>query len=161
MNGRRRKRMHNLEPTIYKAENFKGETVYGQLIVAKAKKIHNRKLSKPSHWLIITATANGGWFVVERRVRVKPETIELHEPKKLKPDLIICDDPINSVTFRVTEELNQLQQKIDKLKAFLSSDKARGIGQEHIGLLFSQQVVMISYHNILKRRLALLSGERE
>lgn len=57
---------------------------------------------------------------------------------------------------RLIQEQDQLQEKLDKLAAFISSDKVDCIEPVQKGLLISQRTVMSSYNEILKERLRWL-----
>ena len=57
---------------------------------------------------------------------------------------------------RVIEEKAQLDEKIEKLKAFLNSDRIDSVSVNHQYLLSIQLLEMQQYSNVLDMRLQLL-----
>ena len=57
---------------------------------------------------------------------------------------------------RLIEEKNQLEEKLDKLDAFLISDKVDGIADVQKALLFVQATAMNTYLQCLKERIERL-----
>ena len=63
-----------------------------------------------------------------------------------------CDTPED----RMIIEVNDLEDKISKLSAFLDTEKFNSLPDEHQSLLVKQNTVMKSYRDILRRRLELM-----
>lgn len=57
---------------------------------------------------------------------------------------------------RLIEEKNQLEEKLDKLDAFLASDKVDGIADVQKALLFVQATAMNTYLRCLEERIERL-----
>lgn len=57
---------------------------------------------------------------------------------------------------RLIEEKNQLEEKLDKLVAFLVSDKVEGIADVQEALLFVQATAMNAYLRCLEERIERL-----
>ena len=57
---------------------------------------------------------------------------------------------------RLIEEKNQLEEKLDKLDAFLVSDKVDGIADVQKALLFVQATAMNTYLRCLEERIERL-----
>ena len=57
---------------------------------------------------------------------------------------------------RLIEEKNQLEEKLDKLDAFLVSDKVEGIADVQKALLFVQATAMNTYLRCLEERIERL-----
>ena len=57
---------------------------------------------------------------------------------------------------RLIEEKNQLEEKLDKLDAFLISDKVDGIADVQKALLFVQATAMNTYLRCLEERIERL-----
>lgn len=57
---------------------------------------------------------------------------------------------------RLIEERNQLEEKLDKLDAFLISDKVDGIADVQKALLFVQATAMNTYLRCLEERIERL-----
>lgn len=56
---------------------------------------------------------------------------------------------------RLLKERADLNEKIEKLIAFLNSDKINTISNEQLGLLYRQRNIMIKYLEILDTRIKL------
>ena len=63
-----------------------------------------------------------------------------------------CETPED----RMIIEVNELEDKISKLSAFLNTEKFDSLPDEHQSLLVKQNTVMKSYRDILRRRLELM-----
>lgn len=63
-----------------------------------------------------------------------------------------CETPED----RMIIEINELENKISKLSAFLNTEKFNSLSDEHQSLLIKQDTVMKSYRDILRRRLELM-----
>lgn len=57
---------------------------------------------------------------------------------------------------RVIEERDALCEKIQKLDAFIQSDKSDDVPMNQYRLLVQQSAVMAEYYTILNKRIALL-----
>ena len=57
---------------------------------------------------------------------------------------------------RLLEEKTQLNERIDKLTAFLDSDKTQGIDPQQLPLLNIQLRAMLTYDQVLATRINLL-----
>ena len=67
-------------------------------------------------------------------------------------EYICCETPKD----RMVIEVNELEDKISKLSAFLNTEKFNSLSDEHQSLLIKQNTVMKSYRDILRRRLELM-----
>lgn len=84
--------------------------------------------------------------------KVKNLTTNQEEAKESIDDFICCDTPED----RMVIEVNDLEDKISKLSAFLDIEKFNSLPDEHQSLLIKQNTVMKSYRDILRRRLELM-----
>jgi len=57
---------------------------------------------------------------------------------------------------RLIDERDQLSERVDRLHAFISTGKAKALGQPHHSLLGAQYAVMASYRDILSLRIDLM-----
>ena len=64
----------------------------------------------------------------------------------------VADTPLD----RVMIEYDELKQKIDKLDAFLDSEKFNTLDEKAKGLLSSQYHIMIAYSIVLSERMRLM-----
>ena len=79
-------------------------------------------------------------------------TTNQEEAKESIDDFICCENPED----RMVIEVNDLEDKISKLSAFLDTEKFNSLPAEHQSLLIKQNTVMKSYRDILRRRLELM-----
>jgi hypothetical protein len=62
---------------------------------------------------------------------------------------------------RVQQELDELEEKLDKLNAFIGNEKFEGLSVDRRQLLISQSIVMETYAHILRLRLRIWDMGRE
>lgn len=67
-------------------------------------------------------------------------------------DYKMADTPLD----RMVIEYDELKQKIDKLDAFLDSEKFKTLDEKVKGLLSSQYHIMIAYSIVLSERMRLM-----
>ena len=63
---------------------------------------------------------------------------------------------MNPIKERVKVELDELQMRLTKLKRFVESERITTVSDEMADLLRQQYAVMQQYHDILKKRIALM-----
>ncbi len=69
----------------------------------------------------------------------------------------LFENPVgNTFKDRIRQELNELQGKIDKLSAFMTTDKYNSLGQRERNLQRSQLETMRTYRDILQNRYRLV-----
>lgn len=68
---------------------------------------------------------------------------------------------MDEVTVRVNTEHNELNEKIEKLRAFVATEKFANLTQEHRDLLSKQLGYMRAYSEVLAKRLRLLNSTHE
>lgn len=84
--------------------------------------------------------------------KVKDLTTNQEVVEQSIDDYIGCETPED----RMIIEVNELEDKISKLSAFLNTEKFDSLPDEHQSLLVKQNTVMKSYRDILRRRLELM-----
>ena len=84
--------------------------------------------------------------------KIKNLTTNQEQAEESISDYIRCETPED----RIIIEVNDLEDKISKLSAFLDTEKFNSLPDEHQSLLVKQNTVMKSYRDILRRRLELM-----
>ena len=84
--------------------------------------------------------------------KVKNLTTNQEQSEESISGYVKCETPED----RMIIEVNELEDKISKLSAFLNTEKFDSLSDEHQSLLVKQNTVMKSYRDILRRRLELM-----
>ena len=61
---------------MFKGQTTKGDWAYGSL-VETTDFIKNKPKSHTKTWIVKSSFGNGGWFNIQKKVYVKPETVTL------------------------------------------------------------------------------------